>query len=80
MYYQATNCSVDEEYFLKRLEEIEDREEGGNGCLGELRMRYYAYRPFQRNREFQVGGPMFEDFKEAASRFFQEAKQNHFLD
>lgn len=82
MYYQATNYSVDKEYFQKRLdefEEIEDQEEGGNGSLGEL-VRYYACRPFQRNREFQVGGPMFEDFKKAASRFFQEAKQYHFFD
>ena len=79
MYYQATNCSVDKEYFLKRLEEIEDREEGGNRSLGEL-VRCYARLPFQRNREFQVGGPMFQDFKRAASRFFHEAKQNHFLD
>ena len=82
MYYQATNYSVDKEYFLKKLDEfkeIEDREEGGNRSLGEL-VRCYARLPFQRNREFQVGGPMFRDFKRAASRFFQEAKQNHFLD
>ena len=77
MYYQATNYSVDEEDFLKRLEKIEDREEG---VSVRERVRYYACRLFQRNREFQVGGPMFEDFKGAASRFFQEAKQNHFLD
>ena len=82
MYYQATNYTVDKEYFLKRLnefEEIGDPEEGGNESLGEL-VRYYTCRPFQRNREFQVGGPMFGDFKRAASGFFHEAKQNHFFD
>ena len=82
MYYQATNYTVDKESFLKRLdefEEIRDREEGGNESLGEL-VRYYTCRPFQRNQDFQVGGPMFGDFKRAASGFFHEAKQNHFFD
>ena len=78
MYYQATNYSVDKEYFLKKLDEF-DRGQGGNGSLGGL-VRYYACHPLQRNREFQVGGTMFEDFKRAASRFFQEAKRSHFLD
>ncbi|XP_015768381.1 PREDICTED: uncharacterized protein LOC107347031 [Acropora digitifera] len=78
MYYQATNYSVDKEYFLKKLDEF-DRGQGGNGSLGEL-VRWYACHPLQRNREFKVGGPMFEDFKTAASRFFQEAKRSHFLD
>ena len=63
MHHQATNYTVDKEYFLKRLEELERsysfeyQEDGRNR------------RPFQRKREFQVGGSLFKDFESAASDF-----------
>ena len=70
MHYKATKYTVDKEDFLKRLEVYvlgEHREDGRNRCS------------FQRNREFQVGGLMFEDFTTAASGFLQKVKQNNFL-
>ena len=64
MYYQAINYTVDKECFLKSLEVLED---GRNR------------RPFQRNREFQVGGTMFRDFTTAASRFLLKPRGNQFF-
>ena len=66
MYHQATNYTVDEEYFLKRLKELESSYSFGHREDGRNR------RPFQRNREFQVGGSLLKDFESAAFDFVGE--------
>ena len=60
-------------------EEAATEEEGKTGNLGEL-LSYFTCRPFQRSREFQVGGKMLRDFETAASAFVQKARGNHFFD
>ena len=65
MYYQATNYTVDKEYFLKSIEVLERSN--------------FRHREDERNREFQVGGRVFNDFTTAASRFLPIPRENQFF-